>query len=167
MRFCRSRWAQAAFGALSPHADPLSRWVEPLGVPVLVVAGLEAFCVAALHVLLFFNGLFPLPGGWATGLPGYMRVDAAIHSLLVIGWATVRRRRWAWWGSLTYFAVMLVLWVPILVSTSWAELLEVLAFPPYELAFLGGIPLQGWHLAVFVGAPLAGTLVATLRAFEG
>jgi hypothetical protein len=152
---------------LSPDSDPLSRWVDPLGVPGLGVAGLEAFCVAALHVLLCFNGLFPLPGGWATGLPGYVRVDAAILGLLAIGWGTVRRRRWAWWGALSYFTAMLVLWVPILVSTSWAELLEALAFPPYELALLGGIPLQGWHLGVFVGAPLAGALVAVFHAYEG
>ena len=52
-------------------------------------------------------------------------------------------------------------------STTWSELLEVLAFPPYELAFLDGIPLQGWHLAVLVGLPLAGTLVAVVCAYEG
>jgi hypothetical protein len=35
---------------------------------------------------------------------------------------------------------------------------------------LDGIPVQGWHLAVFVGLPLVGTLVHVLRsrrAFEG
>ena len=166
IRLYRSRRAQAAFGIPGPHPDVFSRWVESQSVPVLVVVGLEALSVVFLHNLLFFNGLFPLPGGWATGLPGYVRVDAAILGLLVIGWGTVRRRSWAWWASLTYFAVMLVLWVTIQVSTSWQELLEVLAFPLYELAFLAGIPLQGWHLAVFVGAPLAGTLVAILRAYE-
>ena len=167
IRFYRSRRAQAAFGTLGPYPDVFSHWVESMSVPVLVVVGLEALFVVALHILLFFNGVFPLPGGWATGLPGYVRVDAAILCLLAIAWGTVRRRRWAWWASSIYFAVMLVLWLPSLVSTTWAELLEVLAFPPYELAFLGGIPLQGWHLAVLVGAPLAGTLVATLRAHKG
>jgi len=96
VRFYRSRRAQTAFGTLGPHPGVFSRWVESLSVPVLVVVGLEATVVVALHILLFFNGVFPLPGGWATGLPGYVRVDAAILSLLAIGWGTVRRRRGAW-----------------------------------------------------------------------
>jgi len=153
--------ARATFDA-DGHA--LSDEIEGLGVRVLVVALLEAFWAVALHVLLFFGGLFPILTGWVTDLPGYALVDASILSLLVVIWGTVRRRAWAWWAAVIYFIGMTVLWVGTLATTTWPGLLAVLSFPAYEVDLLDGVPAQGWHFALLVGLPLAGTLVALGRA---
>lgn len=147
---------------LVPRPAPLV--AGDLDVPRLVVLGLEAFYLVALHVLLLFRGLFPRWTGWATGVPGLALIDAAVVILLLLAWGTYRRSRLAWWGALAYFGAMGVLWVGTLVRTSWVELLAVLSFPPTEVDILDGIPLQGWHLALLVGLPLLLTLVAVLRA---
>ena len=144
-------------------ATSVPTWAERLGVPTLVVLGLELFWVVALHVLLFFKGLYPLLTGWATGVTGLALIDGTVVLLLMLIWGTLRRSRWARWEALAYFSAMTVLWVGTLVTTRWDELLAVLAFPPAEIAILDGLPFQGWHLAVMVGLPLAGTLVAVLR----
>lgn len=158
-RFYRSEGARRALerGQLSPSR------AEILGVPSLVVLGLELFWVVALHVLLFFKGLFPFLTGWATGLHGLALIDGAVVTLLLLIWGTARQRRWAWWGALAYFAAMAFLWVGALLQTQWMELVTLLDFPPAEVAILDGLPLRGWHLAVLVGLPLAGTLVAVLH----
>ena len=143
---------------------PELTWAEALGVPMLVVVGLEVFFVIALHVLLLFNGLFPLLTGWATGLRGLALIDGAVVLLLLLVWGSLRRSRWALWGSLSYFSVMAILWIGTLLSTRWSELLGVLAFPAVERDMLSGMPLQGWHLALLVGLPLVGTLAAVVRA---
>jgi hypothetical protein len=125
---------------------------------------LQAFLGVALSLLMLVRGLFPVLHGWVIGLPGLALVDVALVGLILLLTGTLRRRRWAWWGSLVYFCGMWVLWVLTLVRTSWSELLAVMAFPPTEVAFLDGIPAQGWHLAVLVGLPLTGMCLATLRA---
>ncbi|MCU0519498.1 MAG: hypothetical protein MUF84_02235 [Anaerolineae bacterium] len=145
------------------RGDSSPTWADRLGVSTLVVLGLQAFWVVALHLLFFFRGMFPLLTRWATGLTGLALIDGAVVALLVLIWGTLRRRRWAWWGVLAYFGAMAVLWVGTLISTRWDELLAVLAFPPTEVAILGGLPIQGWHGALLVGLPLAGTVGAILR----
>jgi hypothetical protein len=47
-----------------------------------------------------------------------------------------------------------------LAGTSWAQLLALLNLPPTELDILDGVPLQGIHLALFVGLPLVLTVAA-------
>jgi hypothetical protein len=166
VRFYRSSGARQVLGIGGLGAASASSRGSALGlgVPALVVAMLQAFLGAALSLLMLVRGLFPVLHGWATGLPGLALVDVALVGIALLLYGTLRRRRWAWPGTLLYFGGMWVLWVATLVGTSWAELLDILAFPPTEIAFLDGIPAQGWHLAILVGLPLTGMCIATLRA---
>ena len=54
-------------------------------------------------------------------------------------------------------------------STSYLKLLAIAGFPERELEFLDGVPLQGYHLALFFGVPLLATLalVAASRRYFG
>jgi hypothetical protein len=157
-------YRNAVVRAAFERERPSQSWVERLGTPLLTVGILEAFFVLALQVLVFFGGLFPLITTWARGLTALALIDASIVLLLLLLWGTLTHRLWAWWGGLVYFAAMGALWVITLVRTSWMELLDVMAFPPTEVAILDGIPLQGWHLAALLALPLAGTLTIIARA---
>jgi len=53
-----------------------------------------------------------------------------------------------------------------MVQSRCDEILAVIEFPARELEFLGGVPLQGAHLAVPVALPLLLTLGAIVRARE-
>ncbi len=56
-----------------------------------------------------------------------------------------------------------------LVVSGCLLLLAGLAFPPREVDFLDGIPVQGWHLALLIGLPLLvawGIVLASKRDFQ-
>ena len=154
IRFYRSRNVRLTFEA----KDPDSYWIERLPMPILVLGALGLFYIVMLHIPILFNGLFPLMGRFASGLQGIELLTASIAVLICLTWATFSRRRWAWWGSLIYAVLMTASLLMTLVRSSWAEILRVLQFPPKEVEFLDGLPIQGYHLAILVGVPLIITL---------
>jgi hypothetical protein len=152
--FYRSRPVRLTFET----SDPRSYWIEELPMPVLVLGALFVFYAGILHVPILFNGLFPLLGVWLSGLQGILVLDAAIMGLLFLTWGVLRRRLWAWWGSLITFGLLTLSALVTLVGSSFADMLANMNFPPTEMEILGGIPLQGAHFAAFVGLPLLLTL---------
>lgn len=166
LRFYRGRNVTLTFRDADPHAY----WTDRVPVEVLTLCLLYLFHIIALHTLILFNGLFPLAGGWATGLRGIMLLEVAILALAWLLWGTFRRSAWAWWVGLAYFGFMAVSWLASLLRTSWPELLTVLNFPRLEARALEGMPVEGWHLAVLVEIPLVvtlGYLVGARRVFCG
>jgi hypothetical protein len=122
----------------------------------------------ALHVPILFNGLYPLFGAFLTGLSGIVALDLSILLLAGLTWGTFQQRVWAWWGSLFYWGAMAVSAMLTFARTPYLELLAIAGFPPQEITFLDGIPLQGVHLALFFGLPLlltVGTIIAAKRHF--
>lgn len=160
--FYRCQGVRRAFQRQDPRENP--SWVQRLPMPVLVLAILLAFYAVVLHFPILFNGLFPVFGTWLTGLPGIIALTVAIALTVVLVWGVLKRRRWAWWTSLATTVVMGATVVVTFSVTSYAELLALARFPPRELEFLDGVPLRGYHLAVFFGLPLLGTLGVIIAA---
>ena len=114
--------------------------------------------------------MFPLFGIWLTGLQGIVALTISIMCLVCLTWGIVRQSAWAWWGSLVFFGLLTLSAVSTLATSSWDEMLSRMNFPPTEMEILQGIPVQGLHLAVFVGIPLLATLGAIMlskRHFTG
>jgi hypothetical protein len=160
IRFYRSRDVRLTL----EDRDPASSWIGRLPEPILVLGVLFAFYVAAWHILILFNGVFPLFGRWVNELLGIALIDLAILCLVGLTWGILGRRRWAWWGSLLYFATLTTSSILTLGTSSWSEVLAALDFPPFETEMLQGLPLHGIHLAILVCPPLLLTLGAILRA---
>ncbi len=154
IRFYQSRNVRLSFEA----KDPNTYRIEALPMPILVLGALGLFYIIMLHIPILFNGLFPLMGRFASGMQGIELLTLSIAVLICLTWATFSRRRWAWWGSLIYSALMTTSLLVTLVRSSWAELLQVLQFPPREVEMLDGLPFQGYHLAILIGVPLIITL---------
>jgi hypothetical protein len=150
IRFYRSRGVRLTFEA----RDPSSYWIERLPIPILVLCSLFLFCVVALHVPIFFKGLFPLFGVWLSDLEGIFMLDVSILCLVCLIWGTLKLRPWAWWGSLIYFGLLTFSAVLTLSRSSFLDILSRLDFPPTEMEALQGLPFQGAHFALFVGVPL-------------
>lgn len=142
--------------------DPKRYWIEHQPVPVMVLGALSVFYAIVLHIPIFFNGLVPFFGRWLSGLQGIVVLTILIMGLLCLTWGILNRWVWAWWGSLIYFCLLTASSVLTLVRTSYLDLLAKMDFPPTEVEFLDGVPLDGWHLAAFVGLPLVLTVVAVL-----
>jgi hypothetical protein len=160
IRFYRSCDVQQT---LEAH-DPNPSWIERRPLPVLVLCFLYLFYAVILHVPIFFRGIFPVFGTFLFDLDGITLLTASILGMGLLIWGTLRQRAWAWWAALLYFSLLTVSTILTFAATTYAELLAAMKFPPTEVEILDGIPLQGYHLALFFGLPLVLTLVAILRA---
>jgi hypothetical protein len=127
-------------------------------VSILVLGGLLLFYIVILHILIFFRGLFPLFGTWQFDIQGIFLIDVSVICLVGLLWGVVRFRTWAWWGALIYFGLLTLSSIWTLATSSLAEILSIMRFPPTEMEALQGLPFTGVHLAAFVGLPLLLTL---------
>jgi hypothetical protein len=155
LRFYRSRDLRLTLES----RDPKPHWLDSRPTAVLVLCLLYAFYGIVLHIPFLFNGLFPLFGRFLTGLPGIVGLDLAILLLVLLTWGTFQRKAWAWWSSLAYLGAMTLSVAITFGATSYPDLLAIANFPAREIEFLDGIPLQGYHLAVFFGLPLLATVI--------
>jgi hypothetical protein len=153
IRFYKSRDVRSTF-----DKDPKTYWTERLPMPALVLCSLYAFYIIALQGLIFFNGIVPLFGTFVVGLQGLILLDGLMACLVLLIWGTFKQKGWAWWGSLVFFALLALSTLWTLITSSYAQVLSITKFAPIEMQALGGLPLQGLHLAILVGIPLLATV---------
>ncbi len=156
------RWA--AIGRVFAADTGPSCWIERIPPLVLALGVLYALFLLVWHVLILLRGLFPVPGGWVTGMQGITLQAAAIVLLGALLWGTLRQSLWAWWGGLAYIVLLSLAWITSLATSSWAELLTVLELPESEIAMLQGLPLEGYHLAALLAVPVVLLLIQMVRA---
>ena len=77
IRFYRSRNVRLTFET----KDPKSYWTEKLPLPVLVLCSLFLFYAIALHIPIFFNGIFPLFGVLLFDIQGILLIDILVVPL--------------------------------------------------------------------------------------
>jgi hypothetical protein len=154
IRLYRSRDVRLTFET----RDPRSYWIEMAPLPVLVVCSILLLTIVVLHVLILFNGAFPLFSTLIFDLQGIALIDLSILILMVLIWGLLRLRSWAWWGSLLYWGFLTFSTIAALSRMTFADILSHMKFAPLEVDILDGIPLHGAHLAVLAGIPLLVTL---------
>ena len=165
IRFYRSRNVKRTFET----KDAKSYWIEDLPIPILVLCSLYLFYIVVLHMLILFNGMFPVFGVFLFGFQGILLLDISIACWVCLIWGTLRLRMWAWWGSVVYSSFITFSTIITLFKSSYSTILSGLEFPPREIEFLGGLPVQGYHFAVLVGIPLLitlGLLIHSKRYFK-
>jgi hypothetical protein len=154
IRFYRSRDVKMTFE--TRDSKPLG--IAGLPVPILALGFLCLFYAIVLHVPILFNGIFPFFGTFLHGLEGIAALDVAIMCLLCLVWGTLGMRRWAWWGAVACFGLLASSSMITFSTSSLPDILAVMVFAPTEMEALQGVPIQGFHLAVFFGLPLLATL---------
>ena len=142
--------------------DAKKYWVEDLPIPILVLSSLYLFYIIILHILILFNGMFPVFGVFRYSLQGIVLLDFSIVCLVCITWGTLQRRLWAWWASIILFGLFMISTILTFFESSYSAILSGLAFPPREMEFLGGLPVQGYHFSIMVGIPLFITWVIAI-----
>lgn len=154
IRFYQGQNVRSTFEA----RDSRSYWIEELPLPILVLSSLFLFYIVVLHVPIFFNGIFPFFGILLFGMEGFFLIDVSIMLLALLIWGTVKSKVWAWWGSVAYFGLLTSSLLLTFLRSSLSDILAGMKFAPTEIEALQGVPLQGFHLAVFFGMPLVVTL---------
>ena len=152
-RFYQSRNVRLTFET----RDPRSYAIEGLPIPMLVLCSLYLFYAVSFHVPIYFRGIFAFFGVFLYDLQGIFLHDVSILLMIGLAWGTFKSQMWAWWVALTYFFLLTVSSVLTFLRSSYADILSGLRFPPTEIEFLDGVPLQGYHLALFFGVPLVAT----------
>jgi hypothetical protein len=159
IRFYRGRNVRRTLEA----RDARSYWIEGVPVPILVLSSLYLFYVIVLHILMLFNGIYPLFGRFVYGFQGILLLDVSVACLICLIWGTLRLQRWAWWGAVILVGSFTFSAILTLVRSDYSSILSGLAFPAREIEFLGGLPVQGYHFAILTGLPLLVTwLIAVL-----
>jgi hypothetical protein len=115
-----------------------------------------------LHILILFNGMFPVFGVFRFGLEGIVLLDISIACLILLIWGTLQRQMWAWWGAVIWLGPFTFPTVLTFFRSSYSTILTGLAFPPREIEFLDRVPVQGYHFAVLIGIPLFITWVVAV-----
>jgi len=142
--------------------DAKHYWIEDLPAPILVLSSLYLFYILMLHILILFNGMFPVFGAFRFGLQGIVLLDISIACLACITWGTLRRRLWAWWTSVILLGFFMLSTVLTFSRASYPAILSGLTFPPREMEFLAGLPVQGYHFSILAGIPLSITWVIAI-----
>jgi len=140
------------------NRDPKTYPIERVPIPVLILSFLSIFYILALHLPIFFNGIFPLFGVWFTGLEGILLIEICIFGLVFLSWGIIHSKKWAWWGFTVYFGTLTFTVIMTFLKTSYLEWLSLFNFPLTEMEILKGMPLQGYHLAIIFGLPLLLTI---------
>jgi hypothetical protein len=152
--FYRSKDVRLTFEAKDPH----SYWIERIPLPVLVVCSVFVFAIIVLHILILFNGAFPLFTTLVFDMPGFVLIDLSILILVALICGLLGLRNWAWWGSLVYWGLLTFSVIAALCRSSFADILAGMRFPPLEMEAFSGVPLHGAHLAALFGVPILATL---------
>jgi hypothetical protein len=161
IRFYMSRDVRLTFETREPRPN----WLEDVPLPALVVCAVFGLTIAVLHVLILFNGVFPLFHTLIFELRGITLTALSIWILVGLIWGLLRLSRWAWWGGLVYWGYLTFSTIASLSRTTFADILSHMKFTPLEVDILDGIPIHGAHLAVLAGIPLLVTL--GLLAYSG
>ena len=142
--------------------DKTTCWIERIPVSVLTLSWLIIFDIIVLHILILFNGIFPVFGSFFYGLKGIVLLDITILCLAFLVWGLLRLQLWAWWGTVFALGILAITTIVTFINSSYATILDNMKFPSKEILFLENIPLQGYHFAILAGMPLLVTWILTI-----
>lgn len=156
LRFYRSR----AVGSVLRAADAPSGWLSDTPQSVRVAGSLLVLLVLVLHFPLLFGGFFPVFGQVATGFRGILLIDLSIAATAVLAWGVVWRCRWAWLCAIVFLVLLTISSTVTFLTTTPHEIVALMPFAPLEAEAVSGIPMRGYHLALFAGMIPLATLIA-------
>jgi len=88
--------------------DPRQYWTERYPFSLLVVLAMTAALLVALHFAIFLQGIFPWFGQILIGRSSARLIALNILLLGFLLFGLVKINPWARWGSIVYFALLLV-----------------------------------------------------------
>jgi len=112
--------------------DPRQYWTERTPRSLLAVLAMIAALMLALHLTIFFQGIFPWFGRVLVGRSS-ARIIAS--NILLLGGLTlglIKLKTWARWGSIAYFALLLVSSAMTFFQFNLYAIIQMLQLPHQE-----------------------------------
>jgi len=112
--------------------DPRQYWTERTPHSLLAVLAVIAALMLALHLTIFFQGVFPWFG---RVLVGHSSARLIASNIMLLGGLTlglIKLKTWARWGSIAYFALLLVSSAMTFSQFNLYEIIQMLQLPQQE-----------------------------------
>jgi hypothetical protein len=154
LRFYRGQVVKAVFADEGRGRD----WTELLPRRVLVTGTLLIFFIMALHFPMLFIGIFPLFGRYLFGIQALLALDIAVILLIGLTWGFLRRRMWAWWGSIVYLVFMITSATITFLTNDPMDVFLGMGLTGLEWEVVQNVPLEGSYLVFLFVMPLVVTL---------
>ena len=150
MRFYRGESVRSTFEEADPNPSFLAN--IPLSVQVLCV--LLILNIIALHGVVLLNGMFPFFGVLLVDLSGILALDVLFLLLGILTWGLMRLKLWAWWGTLTTFAVLVISTLVTLPRYTVGNILDMMAFASVEMDAFSSLPFLNMSPTLVALLPL-------------
>ena len=105
--------------------DNKTCWIEKLPISVLTLGWLIIFYIIVLHILILFNGIFPVFGTFLYGIEGIVLLDIAILCLSFLVWGLLRLKLWAWRGTVFALGIFAASTIITFVNSSYSTILAI------------------------------------------
>ncbi len=139
--------------------DPNRYWTEKYPLPLLALLLLYAVMIVAMHITIFFQGLFPMFGQIIFGRPAAYVIALCILILGILIYGTVGLKKWAWWGSLVYILLLTISTILSFSRYSFYDIILMMNLPAYEMGFIDKmILIHDYRLVGLLAIPLLVTL---------
>lgn len=138
--------------------DPAAKWLMRHPERIIFLVFLYICYACVLHIPIFFRGIFPLFGIFVHGMKGMICMELSLVVLILLCFGTLQQKRWAWWSGIVFFLTWIVSIAVTFLNHSFMDILAVLKFPAREYEAVRNVPLQGYHMIIFLGLPLVLTL---------
>ena len=134
-----------------------NHWINRYPERILIIVLLYIFYGIFLHIPIFFRGIFPLFGVFLYNIEGIMFIEFTLLILFVLIFGTIKRKNWAWWGSISFFSIWIISLIITFMNNSYSDILTILSFPARELDAFQGLPIKGYHFILLFCIPLVAT----------
>ena len=135
--------------------DPRQYWTERYPFSLLVVLAMTAALLVALHFAIFLQGIFPWFGQILIGRSSARLIALNILLLGFLLFGLVKINPWARWGSIVYFALLLVSSAMTFSRYNLYEIISIMQLPLQEIDVIHAIkPLLQVTLLGLTALPL-------------
>jgi len=112
--------------------DPQQYWTERTPHSLLAVLAVIAALMLALHLTIFFQGVFPWFGRVLVGRSSARLIASNILLLGGLMLGLIKLKTWACWGSIAYFALLLVSSAMTFSQFNLYEIIQMMPLPYQE-----------------------------------
>jgi hypothetical protein len=109
---------------------------------------LIVYCLYILifHIMIFYEGLFPLFGTFLTGIKGIVAYSLSVLLMILLIYGLVKREFWSWIISICFFSLFALSSLITILNYRYTEIIELLDFPKLENDIFLKLPLKSFYL---------------------
>jgi hypothetical protein len=128
----------------------------------LVLLVLSLF-ILLFHILIFYQGIFPMFGKFLTGLSGITIYGLLILIMILLIYGIINKVYISWIVSIVLFSILIVSSIITILSYKYSEIIELLKFPKLENDIFVKFPLKSIYLLIPILYILTASLIIIIR----